>query len=231
MLARFSALILLAGFCCAGAAEPKARPRLTPPVVSEVKGEVTQPALDAGSAPAFRSFDDFLQTEARRSRGLEAVRVSSAVRAEASGAEKTGQASKDANPASPQTDPDVLVLPKIEITAEKLTKLGEKLAALEAQQSWEERSAETWDHPTVVDAILNPPLFGLGSYSAGGRAGTARHRVEVARWVRILEISLEEAKTSADKARIQAEIDSIKEIARYWELPVGERSAAQAKLP
>jgi hypothetical protein len=190
---------------------------LPPPVVSEVQRVAVQPAFDAGAVPSFRSFDDFLQAEARRPRGLDAVRETFVVRSEPGGAEKTGQASRDANPGLLRTDPEVLVLPKLEITAEKMSKLESQLAALDANQSWETSSAEAWDHRTVVDAILNPPFLKLGDYSGAGRAATARRRVELLNWVRILRISQEEAKTPADKARIQADIDGITGIMRMWE--------------
>jgi hypothetical protein len=140
----------------------------------------------------------------------------------AAGSEKTGPSSEDSRAAPSRTEPgsgDILVLPKLEINAERLTKLEARLAALEAQQSWEESSAKAWETRTetsiAMDAILNPPFL-KGSYSASGRAALARQRVEMARWMRILEISLEEAKTPADKARIQADINSLNDITRYW---------------
>jgi len=216
-------LLLPVAICCAEAAEPKARPRL-PPVVGEVKREAAQPARDAGSGPGFRSLGDFLQAESRRAIGLELFREPPGARSEAGGAEKSGQVSKDSLSTLARTDAgdtEILVLPKIEITAERLTKLGAQIAALEAQQSWQESSAEAWETRTetskVVDAILNPPFLRLGGYSASGRAAVARLRVEMARWVRILVISLEEAKTPADKARIQADINTLNDITRYWE--------------
>lgn len=205
----------------AGATEPKARPRLTPPMVSEMKREVAQPALDAGSTPTFRTFDDFLQAAAQRPMGLEAVPEVVAARSETTaGAEQKGTAAKDSSRTPPRADAtggEVLVLPKMEVTAEKMTKLKAQLAALEANQSWEVSSAEAWEHRTVVDAILNPPFIKLGGYSGSGRVATARRRVELLNWVRILRISQEEAKTPADKARIQADIDGITGIMRMWE--------------
>jgi len=223
MLARSSVLFLLAGTCWAETAVPKPRPRLPPVVVSEVKQEAAQPALDAGSAPSFRSFGDFLQAKSRRPVGLEAVPEVAAARAEAARTAKAGQDAKG-SPGSSQAyvaGADVLVLPKIEVTVERLTKLEKELAALEANQSWETSSAEAWETRSetskVVDAILNPSFFRLGGYSAAGRAYTARQRVELLRWVRVLRISLEEAKTPADKARIQADIEGLWDIMRWWE--------------
>ena len=220
MLARTSVLFLLAGICCAGAVEPKARPRLPPTAAREDTREAARkarPARESGFTPGFRSFDDFLQAESRRPVGLEAFREIPAARTEAGEADDKGQTSKDTNPSPSRTDPDILVLPKVEITAERLTKLETQLAALEANQSWETSSAEAWDHRTVVDAILNPPFLKLGSYSGSGRAALARKRAGVLDWVRVLTISLEEAKTPADKARIQADIDGLKDIMRMWE--------------
>jgi hypothetical protein len=217
MLARSSVLVLLGGICCAGAALPKARPRLPPAVVSEVKREGAQPAGDAGSAPGFRSFEDFLQAQARRPVGLEAVPEVAAARSEAAAAEQKAPAAKDSSPAPPRTDAtggEILELPKMEVTTGKMTKLKAQLAALEANQSWETSSAEAWDNSTVVDAILNPPFLKLGGYSARGRAAAARRRVDMLNWVRVLTISLAEAKTLADKVRIQADIDGIKDIMR-----------------
>lgn len=215
MKVRSCLLLLLVVIGCAGAAEPKARPRLTPPVVSEVKREAAQPALDAGSAPHFLSFDDFLQAEARRPVGLEAVRETSAARSEAGSTENKGQTSKDSQPTPSRPDPggaEVLVLPKVEITAERMTKLEAQLAGIDQQQRGEEKTSET----TVLDTILNPPFLNLGGGSPNARAAMARRRIEVLRWVTILTISLGEAKTPGDKARIQADIDGLKDITRKW---------------
>ncbi len=217
MLARTSVLVLLAGICCAGAEPPKPRPRLPPAAVIEVKREGVQPALDAGSALDFRSFEDFLQAKARRPVGLEAVPEVMAARSKVVLAEQTAPAPKDSSPTPSRTDAidgEILVLPKMEVTTGKMTKLKDQLAALDANQSWEARSAEAWDNATAVDAILNPPFLKLGDYSAKGRAAAARRRVDMLNWVRILTISLAEAKTPADEARIQADIEGIKYIMR-----------------
>jgi hypothetical protein len=190
---------------------------LPPAVVSEVKREGAQQALDAGSAPGFRSFEDFLRAQARRPVGLEAVPEVAAARSEAAGAEQKRPAAKDSSPTPPRTDAtggEILELPKMEVTTGKMTKLKAQLAALEAHQSWETSSAEAWDNSTVVDAILNPPFLKLGGYSAKGRAAAARRRVDMLNWVRVLTISLAEAKTLEDKARIEAAIDGIKGIMR-----------------
>jgi len=223
MLARTSVLILLAGIGCVDAAEPKARPRLTSLVAEEEKREASsqiRPVLEPGSMPGFRSFGDYLQTESRRPTGLEAFRETPATPSVSAAAGKADQASKDPQSTRSQTDSsdaEILVLPKVEVTAERATKLEARLAAMEANQSWEESSAEAWEERTVLGAILNPPFLKLGGYSGPGRAALARRRVEMLRWVSVLTISLEEAKTPAEKARIQADIDIIKDITRHWE--------------
>jgi len=220
MKTRVLLLLLLAATCGAETAEPKPRPRLSPAVVAEEKQrETAPPAVEAGSTPTFRSFDNFLQAQARRPVGLDAVPEVWAARS-AAGAEKKELAAKESPPLPGRTEAasgDVLVLPKMEINAARLTKLKDQLAELTANQSWEESSAEAWDHRTVVDAILNPPFLRLGGYSGSRRAAVARQRVELLRWVKVLQISQEEAKTPADKARIQADIDGIKDIMRMWE--------------
>ena len=218
MRARFTLSLLLAAQCClAGTAEPKARPRLTPPIADQVKMAVVR---DPSDTPGFRSFDSYLQTQARRPVGLEAVPEVAAARSEAAEAKKQATAAPDSSPPLVQTDPgraEILVLPKVEVTSKRLTELQKELAALEANQAWESRSAEAWENTTVLGAILNPPFLKLGGYSSSGHAAVARRRVELLTWVKILTISLEEAKTPEEKARIRADIDGIKDIMRNWD--------------
>ena len=152
--------------------------------------------------------------------GLEVYREPRATSTKGEDAGKTGQTAEDLAGLAPEAASprgDVLVLPKMEITAERLTKLREKLAALEANQSWEGSSAEVWDKKTAVDALLNPSWLRLGPYSAEASAAAARQRVEMLRWVRILTLSIGEATTAAEKARIQADIDDITGIIRFWQ--------------
>jgi hypothetical protein len=221
MKARLCVLLLLAVIGNAGNAQPKERPRLAPRVIEEVKPATSDGlpmAREPAFTPRFRSFESYLQTAARRPVGLETFREAPPAPSASAGAGKTGQGPK--NPQSTQSDSgeaEILVLPKLEVTAEGVTKLEAKLAAMEANQSWEESSAETWESGTVLGAILNPSFLKLGGYSGSGRAAVARRRVEMLRWVSVLTISLEEAKTPADKARIQADIDIIKDITRHWE--------------
>ena len=219
MLARTSALILLAGICCADAAEPKVRPRLPPGSAGEEKREASREfrsILEPGNSIGFRSFDDYLQAESRKPVGLDAFREPPEIRAATDGTEKNGPASADPSAAPSPTDPDILVLPKVEITAERIKKQAAQLAALSADESWETKSAEAWEERTVLDSILNPPFLRLGGYSANAHAAAARRRADLLHWVRVLVISLEVAKTPAEKARIQGDIDGIKDIMRQW---------------
>jgi len=132
--------------------------------------------------------------------------------------ESGAAAAKDSRPghlptgAPDAAEADVLILPKVEITAKKGTKLEAQLAEIDQQQRGEEKNAET----TWLDDILNPPFLNLGGASGNSRAAIARRRIEVLGWVKILTISLKEAKTPEEKARIQAEIDGLKEITRHW---------------
>jgi hypothetical protein len=217
MKARSCLWLLPVALGWAGATEPKPRPRLEPTIGSELKRDATQPAPADGRV---WSFDDFLQAGARRAVGLDVYREPRATPAKAEDAEKTSKAAQDLGTPSPEavtTSGDVLILPKIEITAQRLTKLREKLAALEANQSWESSSAEVWDKKTAVDAFLNPSWLRLGPYSAEASAAAARQRVEALRWVRLLTLALWEAKTPEDRARIQADIDEITGIMRFWQ--------------
>lgn len=198
---------------CAGATEPKPRPRLEPTVVSEVKREPAHPSPQDGRA---WSFDDFLQAGARRATGLDAYRAPRATPTKAEDAGKTGQAAT-ASPETVTTSGGVLVLPKLEITAERVTKLRERLAELDAKQSWDTNSAAVWDKRTAVDAFLNPSWLRLGPYSAEASAAAARERVEMLRWIRVLTLSLWDAKTPEERARIQADIDEITSIVRFWQ--------------
>jgi len=101
-------------------------------------------------------------------------------------------------------DSEIVVLPKVEVTANKHRELDARLSQLEKQQAREEKAAE----PTSLDSILNPGF--LGGASARARASVAQHRVEALDWQRILLISLEEAKTPEDKARIKSDIALLK---------------------
>lgn len=211
MKARVLLLLLLAGTSGAETVVPKPRPRL-PPVAGEVKQEASS------LKPGFRSFDDYLHAEGRRPVGLDALPEVAAARSEKAATEPKAGAAKD-SPATPEpVAPGILVLPKMEVTTEKMTELKKEVAAVEANQSWEEHSAEAWKNTGRLDAILNPPFLRQGSYSADRGSAIARERVELLRWVKILKISLAYAKTPAEKARIQADINSITDVMQLWDL-------------
>ena len=161
----------------------------------------------------------FLQAKSRRPVGLEAAPEVAAARADKAIAAKEASAAKAGSPGTSgaeATDPDVLVLPKMEVTAERVTKLKAQLAELEDRQALEERIAARAAEPSVLDSILNPPFLRLGSYSSGASAALAQKRLEVLDWVKLLTLSLDLAKTPEDRRRIQNEIDDLNEIMRHW---------------
>jgi hypothetical protein len=165
------------------------------------------------------SFQAYLQARSRRPVGLEAVPEVAAAKSEKDGAEKLAARGKDPatrSSAAVAGDADVLVLPKMEITAEKMTKLKTQLAELASRQALEERIAAKAAEPSMLDSILNPPFLRLGGYSSSASAALARKRLEVLDWIKVLTLSLEETKTPEDKKRIQADIDALNEMTRQW---------------
>jgi hypothetical protein len=213
-------LALLTVIGC-GAAEPKERPRLAPAAA----GNPTRVASGQGAASrefadfsAGGSFEDFLQAKSRRPVGLEAAPEVAAARSEQAATKQAVAAKAASQPPSgaESTDPDVLVLPKMEVTAERITKLKAQLAELKDRQALEERIAARAAEPSVLEAILNPPFLRLGSYSSGASAALAQKRLEVLDWVKLLTLSLDLAKTPEERRRIQNEIDGLNEIMRYW---------------
>lgn len=217
---RLLLLALLTVIGC-GAAEPKERPRLPPAAAStRVRAEPRQgPASREVADATGGSLETFLQAKARRPVGLEAAPEVVAARSDKATAEKQAAAAKVGSPGmkgAEATDPDVLVLPKMEVTAERVTKLKAQLAELEDRQALEERIAARAAEPSVLEAILNPPFLRLGGYSGGASAALAQKRLEVLDWVKLLTLSLDLARTPEDKKRIQAEIDGLNEIMRHW---------------
>jgi hypothetical protein len=209
-------LLLLALLTATGGAgaEPKDRPRL-PPSASANPG---RPAGEVSAATEGGSFEAFLQARSRRPAGLEAVPAVAAGRAERT-AEKQAAAAKAGTPGTtgPETtDPDVLVLPKMEVTAERVTKLKAQLAELESRQALEERIAARAAEPSWLERFLNPPFLRLGGYSSEASAALAKKRTEVLDLVKVLTLSLTEAKTPEEKARVQADIDGLNEMTRKW---------------
>ncbi|MDQ5977337.1 MAG: hypothetical protein QG602_309 [Verrucomicrobiota bacterium] len=204
-----------------GAAEPRERPRLPPGAAGspgrpeeggrQTTGELAEPTGDG-------SFQGFLSARSRRPVGLDAAPEVAAARAEKS-AEKQAVAAKagSAGTAGTEaTDPDVLVLPKMEVTAEKVTKLKAQLAELESRQALEDRITARAAKPSWLESFLNPPFLRLGPYSSEASAALAQKRLEVLDWVKLLTLSLDQAKTPEERARIQADIDGLNEITRKW---------------
>ncbi len=208
-------LLALLTVTSGSAAEPRERPRLPPSTAASPgraqAGEVSAPAEGA-------SFEAFLQAKSRRPAGLEAAPEVAAARAEKVAA-KQAAAAKAGTPGTTgtdTTDPDVLVLPKMEVTAERMTKLKAQLAELESRQALEDRIAARAAEPSWLETILNPPFLRLGSYSSEASAALAKKRTEVLDLVKVLTLSLGEAKTPEEKARIQADIDGLNEMTRKW---------------
>src|ERR1043166_8669834 len=83
---------------------------------------------------------------------------------------------------------------------------------LSSLSSARSKSVKRPSETTSLDSILNPEFF--GGASAKGRAAQAQQRVEAMDWERVLLVSLEEAKSPEEKARIKADIDFIKDLIR-----------------
>ena len=200
-----------------GGAEPKERPRLPPAAAS------SPTRAEPGPSPASRevadesggSLETFLQAKARRPVGLEAAPDVAAARADKV-VEKQAVAAKAGSPGTATTDPNVLVLPKMEVTAEKVTKLRAQLAELEDRQALEERITARAAEPSWLESFLNPPFLRLGGYSSEASAALAQKRLEVLDWVKLLTLTLDQAKTPEERKRIQDEIDGLNEITRKW---------------
>lgn len=204
-----------------GAAEPRERPRLPPSAAGSPGRSEAGGNQSSGEVPDLSgdsSFQGFLQARSRRPVGLEAAPEVAAARAEKS-AEKQAAVAKAGSPGTtgPETtDPDVLVLPKMEVTAEKVTKLKAQLAELESRQALEDRIAARAADPSWLERFLNPPFLRLGGYSSEASAALAKKRTEVLDLVKLLALSLNEAKTPEEKARIQSDIDGLNEMTRKW---------------
>ena len=101
-------------------------------------------------------------------------------------------------------DPEVLVLPKVEVTAPKLTPFEKKLEELDQEQAWEERGTKlSW-----LEALLNGKGF------ANARVKRAKERVEIMNWERMLLIALVAAKTDEERKQIRDEIKMFKALRR-----------------
>ena len=102
-------------------------------------------------------------------------------------------------------DPEVLVLPKVEVTAPKLTPFEKKLEELDQAQAWEEQGTKlSW-----LEALLNGKGF------ANARVKQAQDRVEMMRWERIMFIALLTAKTDEERKQIREEIKAFQDLRRW----------------
>ena len=101
-------------------------------------------------------------------------------------------------------DPEILVLPKVEVTSPKVTPLEKKLEELEREQAREEKST----HLSWLEALLNGKGF------ANARVKRARERVEIMDWERMLFIALLGAKTEEERKQIREEFKMFKSLRR-----------------
>ena len=101
-------------------------------------------------------------------------------------------------------DPEIFVLPKVEVTAPVLTPFEKQLERMDEEQAWEERSTKlSW-----LEALLNGKAF------ANGRIKRAKERVEVMNWERLLFVSLLAAKTDEERKQIRQEMEMFKDLRR-----------------
>ena len=102
-------------------------------------------------------------------------------------------------------DPEVFVLPKVEVTAPKLTPFEKKLEELDGAQAWEERGTKlSW-----LESLLNGKGF------ANDRVKKAKDRVEIMDLERILFVALVAAKTDEERKPIREQIRALREIRRW----------------
>jgi hypothetical protein len=105
-----------------------------------------------------------------------------------------------------EKDPEILVLPKVEVTAPKATDtpFEKRLEQLDQEQAWEEQNTKlSW-----LETFLNGAAF------ANARTAQARERVEIMNWERMLLVALLGAKTDEERAKIRAEIALCKAMRR-----------------
>jgi hypothetical protein len=103
-----------------------------------------------------------------------------------------------------ERDPEILILPKVEVTAPEITPFEKQLEQLDHEQAWEERSTKlSW-----LEALLNGKAF------ANARTERAKARVEIMNWERMLLIALVGAKTDEERAQIRSEIRMFKAMRR-----------------
>ena len=105
---------------------------------------------------------------------------------------------------SEEKDPEILVLPKMEVTTPKVTALEKQLEQLDEEQAWEERSTKlSW-----LESFLNGKAF------ANTRTARAKERVGIMDSERMLLVALSAAKTDAEREQIRAEIRMFKALRR-----------------
>jgi hypothetical protein len=108
-------------------------------------------------------------------------------------------------------DPEIVALPKFEITARPLDKLESALGEL----SREERREQKLTEPSTLDSILNNPKISIfGSYDAEARAARARRRIEMIDLERVLTVALAAEESPEGRARILADIRMLREMRR-----------------
>jgi hypothetical protein len=101
-------------------------------------------------------------------------------------------------------DPEILLLPKVEVTAPKVTPFEKQLERLDEEQAWEERSTKlSW-----LESLLNGKNF------ANARVKRAKERVEIMSWERMLHVALLAAKTDEEREQIRTEIKMFKALRR-----------------
>ena len=110
-----------------------------------------------------------------------------------------------------QVDPEIVALPRVEVTASRLAGLDQRLERLSREQAREAKYSE----PSWLDSIINNPVISiLGGGDAESRARRARERVQIMDWEYLLTISLAEPKTPEERARIKADIQMLKDLRR-----------------
>ncbi len=119
----------------------------------------------------------------------------------------------DATHAQPAT-----VLPKVEVRKGRITKLDQALAQEDEQIAREKKNTK----PTEVDQALNnskiaKPLSFLGGESADYRKQVASERVSLMEDEKDLIEAIAHAKTKAEKAGLQKQLDALREERRQLE--------------
>lgn len=107
-------------------------------------------------------------------------------------------------------DPEILILPKVQVTAPKISAFERRLEELEKERSRESKSTT----PSGLDLFLNGSRFSLGGSSAYSRAAQAQKRIDIMDWERLLLISLLAAKTPEEEEQIRLEMRMLRGLRR-----------------